>query len=82
MAIFTRAEKRRQLALWNKALAKVSSGQEYTIGSRRLRVADLPVIRETVDGINSQPPVDDEQGGRGLPFFLQGIPGRGGRGGC
>ena len=81
MAIFTRAEKIRQLELWNKALAKVSSGQEYTIGSRRLRYADLPEIRETLDWINSQPTVEDEQAGRGLPFFLQGIPGRGGRGG-
>ena len=32
MAIFTRAEKNRQIALWQEALEKVSRWQEYTIG--------------------------------------------------
>ena len=41
MAVLTRAEKTRQIGLWTDALAKVSLGQEYTIGARRLRRADL-----------------------------------------
>ncbi|WP_279061089.1 hypothetical protein [Bilophila wadsworthia] len=35
MAIFTKAEKARQIALWQEALEKVSRGQEYTMGTRR-----------------------------------------------
>ena len=77
MAIFTKAEKARQIALWQEALEKVSRGQEYTIGSRRLRRADLPEIRETLAG---QPTVEDERSGQGLPRFLQVLPGRGGWG--
>ena len=53
MAIFTRAEKNRQIALWQEALEKVSRGQEYTIGSRRLRRADLPEIRSTLDWLRA-----------------------------
>ena len=81
MAIFTRAQKAEQMELWQTALKKVSSGQEYTIGSRRLRKADLAEIRETLDWLNKQSTVEDEAAGHGLPFFLQGMPGRGGMGG-
>jgi len=49
MPIFTRAEKQEQIAAWNKALFACSGGQEYTIGARRLRRADLPEIRNTLD---------------------------------
>ncbi len=80
MAIFTKAEKARQIALWQEALEKVSRGQEYTIGSRRLRRADLPEIRETLDWLAGQPTVEDERSGQGLPRFLQVLPGRGGWG--
>lgn len=81
MAVFTRAQKAEQIALWNEALKKVSAGQEYTIGSRRLRKADLKEIRETLDWLNKQNTVEDEAAGCGLPCFLQCIPGRGGMGG-
>lgn len=82
MAIFTKAEKARQIALWQEALEKVSRGQEYTMGTRRLRRADLPEIRSTLDWLDGQPTVEDVRAGHGLPRFLQMVPGRGGRGGC
>ena len=80
MATLTRAQKAEQIAEWNKALLKCARGQEYTIGSRRLRRADLPEIRSTLDWLNGQPTVEDEQAGRGALRFTQLIPGRGGRG--
>ncbi len=79
MPVFTREEKARQIALWTDALAKVSLGQEYTVGSRRLRRADLPEIRETLDWLNAQPTVEDAQAGSGLPQFVRLLPGRGRR---
>lgn len=81
MPIFTRAQKKEQIAAWNKALLACSGGQEYTIGSRRLRRADLPEIRKTLEWLDSQPTVEDAQAGRALPCFTQILPGRGGRGG-
>lgn len=81
MPIFTRAEKQEQIAAWNKALLACSGGQEYTIGARRLRRADLPEIRNTLDWLDSQPTVEDAQAGRALPHITQLLPGRGGRGG-
>lgn len=77
MAIFTRAQKAEQIKLWTEALAKVSAGQEYTIGSRRLRRADVQEIRQTLDWLNGQPTAEDEQAGRGTPQFFMGVPGRG-----
>ena len=82
MAIFTKAEKARQIALWQEALEKVSRGQEYTMGTRRLRRADLPEIRSTLDWLDGQSTVEDVRAGHGLPRFLQMVPGRGGHGGC
>lgn len=82
MAIFTKAEKARQIALWQEALEKVSRGQEYTMGTRRLRRADLPEIRSTLDWLDGQSTVEDVRSGQGLPRFLQVLPGRGGHGGC
>lgn len=81
MPIFTRAQKEEQKAAWNKALLACSKGQEYTIGSRRLRRADLPEIRKTLEWLDSQPTVEDVQSGRAQPCFTQLLPGRGGRGG-
>ena len=81
MPIFTRAQKQEQIAAWTKALLACSGGQEYTIGSRRLRRADLPEIRNTLEWLESQPTVEDVQSGRALPRFTQILPGRGGRGG-
>ncbi len=82
MAIFTKAEKARQIALWQEVLEKVSRGQEYTMGTRRLRRADLPEIRSTLDWLDGQSTVEDVRSGQGLPRFLQMVPGRGGHGGC
>lgn len=81
MAVFTRAQKNEQIALWTEALAKVSRGQEYTIGTRRLRRADLSEIRTTLDWLNRQPTVEDERAGLGGPRMTQLLPGRGGMGG-
>ena len=58
MPIFTRAQKEEQKAAWNKALLACAGGQEYTIGSRRLRRADLPEIRKTLEWLDSQPTVE------------------------
>ncbi len=41
---------------------------------------DLPEIRNTLDWLNDQPTVEDEQAGRGALRFTQLVPGRGGRG--
>lgn len=80
MAVFTREQKTKQIEAWNTALLKCAAGQEYVIGSRRLRRADLPEIRSTLDWLNAQPTVEDELAGRGTPRFTQLVPGRGGRG--
>lgn len=53
-----------------------SLGQEYTIGARRLRRADLAEIRQTLEWLDAQPTVEDEQAGRGLPRFISMLPGR------
>lgn len=79
MAIFSREEKTRQIALWSEALARVSQGQEYTIGSRRLRRADLSEIRKTLEWLDAQPAREDAQSGLGLPLLVPLLPGRGGR---
>ena len=64
MAVLTRAEKTRQIGLWTDALAKVSLGQEYT------------EIRQTLEWLDAQPTVEDEQAGRRLPRFISMLPGR------
>lgn len=79
MAIFSSEEKTRQIALWSEALARVSQGQEYTIGSRRLRRADLSEIRKTLEWLDAQPAREDAQSGLGLPRLVPLLPGRGGR---
>ena len=79
MAVLTRAEKTRQIGLWTDALAKVSLGQEYTIGARRLRRADLAEIRQTLEWLDAQPAREDAQSGLGLPRLVPLLPGRGGR---
>ena len=52
------------------------------MGTRRLRRADLPEIRSTLDWLDGQSTVEDVRSGQGLPRFLQMVPGRGGHGGC
>lgn len=80
MAIFTREKKQYQIDLWQTALEKVASGQEYTIGTRRLRRADLNEIRETLEWLDAQPTVEDEMAGRAAPFHRPTIPQRFGGG--
>lgn len=48
MAGITQAEAEARLAEYMEAESKVLSGQEYQIGSRRLKRADLAEIREGV----------------------------------
>lgn len=81
MATFTREQKKRQVQLWQTALELCSSGEEYTIGSRRLRMSDLPEIRATLDWLESKATVEDERAGLSGPHHTMMVPGRGGRGG-
>jgi len=76
MAIFTRAEKQQHLEAWKAALIAVSQGQEYTIGTRRLRRADLPAIQAHLDWLDGQSTVEDQAAGCGSPAFISLIPGR------
>ncbi|UJX40373.1 DUF6148 family protein [Desulfovibrio sp. JY] len=76
MAIFTRAEKAEQLAAWKAALLAVAEGQEFTIGTRRLRRADLPAIQQHLDWLDKQATVEDQAAGTGSPMFGHLIPGR------
>lgn len=76
MAIFTRAEKAQHIAKWKAALLAVAEGAEYTIGTRRLRRADLSDIQAHLDWLDRLPTVEDEAAGQGSPQFHQLIPGR------
>lgn len=81
MALYTRAQKTELVAAWTAALLKCAAGQEYVIGTRRMRRADLPEIRTTLDWLENMPTVEDEQTGRAGPRFTPCIPGRGSMGG-
>jgi hypothetical protein len=48
MAGYTQADAQTMLDAWLAAEVKVASGQEYSIGSRRLRRADLAEIGERI----------------------------------
>jgi len=76
MAIFTRAEKAEHIAQWKAALLAVAQGQEFTIGTRRLRRADLPAIQQHLDWLDRQTTVEDAAAGNGSPAFTSLIPGR------
>ena len=76
MAIFTRAEKAAHIAKWKAALLAVAEGQEFTIGTRRLRRADLPAIQQHLDWLDQQSTVEDEAAGTGSPQFHECIPRR------
>ncbi len=54
MAGLTQAQAEAQLALYIAAEEKVLSGQEYSIGSRRLKRADLAEIREGIQFWNAE----------------------------
>jgi hypothetical protein len=49
MAGITLSDAETKLDLWMTAETAVASGQEYTIGSRNLRRADLKEIRGQID---------------------------------
>lgn len=53
MAGITLADAEAKLALWMTAETAVAGGQEYTIGSRNLRRANLAEIREQIGYWNS-----------------------------
>lgn len=76
MAIFTAAKKQELIDAWTKALLAVAEGQEYTIGTRRLRRADLPAIQSHLDWLDKQPTKEDQASGNGSPAFTALIPGR------
>lgn len=54
MAGLTQAYAEAQLALYLTAEAKVLQNQEYTIGSRTFKRADLSVIREGIEYWNGK----------------------------
>ena len=54
MAIFTASELTEQLTAWKQALLALSQGQEYVMGSRRLRRSDLPEVRETLKFLENE----------------------------
>ena len=54
MAIFTPEELLEQLTAWKAALLALSSGQEYQIGTRRLRRSDLAEVRRTLEWLNEE----------------------------
>lgn len=43
-----------QLALWKEAIAKLSTAQEVEVMGKRIRRADLPEARKTVDWLEAK----------------------------
>lgn len=72
----TRAELRAEINDWKAARRTVMQGQEYTIGTRRLRRADLSYINETIKDLCSQITDEDDRAGRGSLQFHELIPRR------
>ena len=54
LPIFTVSELSEQITAWKQALLVVATGQEYWIGSRKLRRADLPEIRRTLQFLEGE----------------------------
>jgi len=77
MAVFTREQKARQIAVYQEALEAVAANQEYRIGSRTYRSADLAEIRATLDWLDAQPTVEDARAGKAGPRFATMLPNRG-----
>lgn len=48
MSGITLAQAEAQLTLWLNASTAIASGQEYTIGDRHLKRADLAEVRESI----------------------------------
>lgn len=68
MAIFTLTEIAEQKTAYKAALLKVSRGQAYDIGGRRLTRADLPEIRETLEWLDKE---EAKLGGLGGPSVVR-----------
>lgn len=62
MAGITLAHAEEQLTVYLACSLAIASGQEYSIGDRRMVRADLPEVRETIKFWNSQ--VNRLSGGR------------------
>jgi hypothetical protein len=52
--IFTAAELDEQIAAWKQALLALATHQEYWLGTRRIRRADLPEVRQTLRDLAEQ----------------------------
>lgn len=63
MPAWTKEQARERLDMWLKAEEGVSTSQEYRIGTRTLRRADLKEIREQILFWKRQ--LDQLEGGRG-----------------
>ncbi len=50
----TKAQLEADINLYKEARTKVLEAQEYTIGSRRLRRADLPFIEKTISSLEAR----------------------------
>ena len=54
MAIFTSAELDAQKTAWKAALLALSTGEEYTIGNRKLRRSDLAEVRRHLEWLEGE----------------------------
>lgn len=72
----TRADLRAEINEWKAARRAVMQGQEYVIGTRRLRRADLSEINKTIRELCAEVTDEDDRAGTGFPRFDQAIPGR------
>ena len=73
MSVFTLQEIEEQITAFKRALMAISTGQEYSIGNRRMTRADLPEIRNTLDWLAAEKRKIQTQGG---PQILVGRPKR------
>ena len=69
MSAFTLQEIEEQISAFKKALMAISTGQEYSIGNRRMTRADLPEIRKTLEWLAAEKRSALGQGG---PVILVG----------
>ena len=73
MSVFTLQELEEQITAFKKALMAISTGQEYSIGNRRMTRADLPEIRKTLEWLAGD---KHKLLGQGGPVVLVGRPKR------
>ncbi len=58
------------LAAYKKALMAVSTGQSYAIAGRTLQRADLAQIRSTIQWLQEQIAIEENQGSGGMDAFV------------